>query len=265
MYFKVEDNKFSYKAIEKGRLYAMPHLHSQLELVLLKSGEARCIVDKKEYTIRAGDIAVVFPWQVHSYVRSQNANVLLLASSDIFAELGSYFCDCLPSDPIIRDAGDNAILKECIKKLTEQQPCEFSYAEAKGYFLILLTEILRSFTLVKNDGRYTDTEKSILLYCDDNFKEELSLESVAKALHVGKYTVSHFFSSLGIGFNDYVNSLRIQSACSALATGDLSVSQIAYESGFSSIRTFNRAFLKYKGISPREYRLKKHQDFSSVE
>ncbi len=266
MYFKLEDNKFSYKATEMGRLYAMPHLHSQLELVLLKSGSAHCIVDKKEWELHAGDIAVIFPGQVHSYIYSQNAIDLLLASPDIFSELDSFFNEYVPSTPIITSGSDNDILRGCIKKLTQQSSDEFSYAEAKGYFLILLTEILRNMSLVKNDNRYSDTEKSILLYCNDNYKNELTLESVAKALGIGKFTVSHFFSSLGIGFNDYINSQRLQSACQILGTEELSISQVAYESGFSSIRTFNRAFLKHKGISPREYRIKKkHQDFSSVE
>ena len=266
MYFKLEDNRFSYKAVEKATIFARPHLHSQLEIVLLKSGSARCCIDKKEWELNTGDIAVVFPGQVHSYTHSHNDNDLLLASPDIFAELDGYFADCIPVDPIITAGGQNAKMRECIKKLTLQKQDEYSYAEAKGYFLILLTEILRNLTLVENRGRYTDTEKSILAYCAKNYRQELTLESVARSLHIGKYTVSHFFSSLGICFNDYINSLRIESACKSLTAEDLSISQIAYESGFGSIRTFNRAFLKHKGISPREYRLKKqNHDFSSVE
>lgn len=257
MYFRLEDNRFSYKAVVQGGLYATPHLHSQLEIVVLKSGKAQCIIDKNEWEMSADDIVVVFPGQVHSYTHSHNNNELLLASADIFSELQSYFADYIPACPIIRAGEVSGIISECIKKLILQKQDGFSYAEAKGYFLILLTEILRTLSLIENKGKYSDTEKSILTYCAENYKQEISLESIARALNIGKYTVSHFFSSLGICFNDYINALRIESACESLATDDLSISQIAYESGFGSIRTFNRAFLKLKGISPRDYRMKK--------
>jgi len=120
MYFKLEDNRFSYKAVEKAAIFARPHLHSQLEIVLLKSGNAQCCIDKNEWKLNTGDIAVVFPGQVHSYTHSHNDNDLLLASPDIFAELDGYFADYIPVDPIIRAGGQNAKMHECIKN----SPCK---------------------------------------------------------------------------------------------------------------------------------------------
>jgi AraC-like DNA-binding protein len=57
-----------------------------------------------------------------------------------------------------------------------------------------------------------------------------------------------------INFCSYINILRVNEACSLLQQSDKSIIEIAEESGFSSLRTFNRAFLRHVGISPREYR-----------
>jgi AraC-like DNA-binding protein len=74
-------------------------------------------------------------------------------------------------------------------------------------------------------------------------------------LHLSKYYISHLFGDkLGIRFNDYINSLRISEACRLLRTSTLSVTEISDASGFGTLRTFNRAFMKQMGMSPSEYR-----------
>lgn len=83
---------------------------------------------------------------------------------------------------------------------------------------------------------------------------DITLSSVADALHISRYYASHLFSELEVGFNEYINSLRITGACERLKNTKLSISEIAYEVGFGSIRTFNRAFLKVSGMTPRQYR-----------
>ena len=51
-----------------------------------------------------------------------------------------------------------------------------------------------------------------------------------------------------------MNRYRVQHACRLLrSTGD-SITAIALQSGFSTIRNFNRAFREETGMTPREYR-----------
>ena len=57
---------------------------------------------------------------------------------------------------------------------------------------------------------------------------------------------------MGISYKDFINSLRVEHACKLL-TKDISVTEVAYASGFTTIRTFNRAFLKHVGMTPRDY------------
>jgi AraC-like DNA-binding protein len=57
-----------------------------------------------------------------------------------------------------------------------------------------------------------------------------------------------------MNFCDYINSLRLAEAEKILNNKSYTITEIAGMSGFSTIRTFNRAFLKKYGISPSAYR-----------
>ena len=86
----------------------------------------------------------------------------------------------------------------------------------------------------------------------------VALDLLEKELHISKYYISHTLSSkLHMGFNDYVNSLRISNACRLLKKSDRSITEISDLVGFNTLRTFNCAFFKQMGMTPSEYRSKK--------
>ena len=97
--------------------------------------------------------------------------------------------------------------------------------------------------------------KAIVNYCARNYTKDLSLSLLESELHISRYYISHLFSDkLQIGFNDYINSLRVSFACNYLKHSDRSVTEISDLVGFGTLRTFNRAFQKQIGRSPSEYR-----------
>ena len=256
MYFKLEDNKFTYKVGSKTKLYAQPHIHTQTELIMLYEGETYAYTDGCGHLLRGGDMFVAFPGQVHHYKKCVGAYDLILLSPETCPEFLQYFNGYLPKQPVIRGAIGNDTIMTAIRKLTEGRTDEFSAGEMHGYMIILMSEVLRLTGLCENRGYENSIMRDIVIYCNDNYTEDISLESVARALHVSRYHVSHVFSRLGVGFCEYINTLRITKACELLKKSQLSVSQIAYDVGYGSIRTFNRAFLKITGKTPRQYREK---------
>ena len=98
-----------------------------------------------------------------------------------------------------------------------------------------------------------DSIKNVLTYCSEHYTEPLTLEILSRELHLNKYYISHIFKErMNIGFSDFVNSLRIEHACNLLEKGS-NITDIAFASGFSSIRTFNRVFVQNTGMTPRDY------------
>ncbi|MBO5019498.1 MAG: AraC family transcriptional regulator, partial [Clostridia bacterium] len=66
-----------------------------------------------------------------------------------------------------------------------------------------------------------------------------------------------FKNMIGISFNRYVINYRLSHACYLLNNTDSSIINCAIDSGFYSIRTFNRNFKTQYGITPEEYRKQK--------
>jgi two-component system, response regulator YesN len=64
----------------------------------------------------------------------------------------------------------------------------------------------------------------------------------------------HFFrEAFGVSFSDYLEDLRIRSACALLSGGQSSIKDAAAAVGFVSDTTFRRAFHRVIGVSPSEY------------
>ena len=83
----------------------------------------------------------------------------------------------------------------------------------------------------------------------------MTLHTLSEALSVSPSHLSHTFSRrLHTNLRAYVNALRADQACTLLRSTGFSVTRIAYECGFETQRTFNRAFREQCGLSPSEYR-----------
>jgi AraC-like DNA-binding protein len=86
---------------------------------------------------------------------------------------------------------------------------------------------------------------------------ELSLTQIAKQLQSNPSFISKMVNQgFGINFNDFVNQFRIEAVKEMLSKGEhkkQTLLGIAFECGFNSKATFNRAFKKATGVSPKEW------------
>ncbi len=86
---------------------------------------------------------------------------------------------------------------------------------------------------------------------------ELSLSEIAKKLESNSSIISKAINQgFGMNFNDFVNNYRVEAVKEMFKIGTHKKSTllgIAYDCGFNSKATFNRAFKKNSGLSPKEY------------
>ena len=81
-----------------------------------------------------------------------------------------------------------------------------------------------------------------------------SLESIARRLAMSPRTLQRRLSEHDVVFNDVLDSMRFGAAKSYLAQGDIAGTEVAYLLGFAEQSSFNRAFKRWSGQTPSEYR-----------
>lgn len=104
----------------------------------------------------------------------------------------------------------------------------------------------------------------VFQYITVHYKEGISQKEVAEFVGNNPAVFSNFFKkTVGVTFDQYVNSLRISHACQLLIDSDLSVLEMCHRSGFNNLSNFNRRFLQEKTMSPRRFRFQHQTKHSS--
>lgn len=255
------------------RLDGRVHYHEQLKLAYVRSGSMEVTVGEKTYLLGADDFIFIYPKQIHKF-RSENGpdedSLMFLFDPDTVPEFADVFYKFIPSTPFSDDKAFNRSLLPLLEAAVQITVCPNGNGEAEGTdsteavcydvvaakaaMLLVLRTLCNKFGLVPVENT-DDIMLSILEHCNRSYHKRISLESMERDMHLnGCYISTLFMKKLGMGFHDYINSLRIEDACRLLTTTSISVTQIAVEVGFGTSRTFNRVFLETYGMSPREYR-----------
>ena len=91
-----------------------------------------------------------------------------------------------------------------------------------------------------------------------NYQRAITLNEIADIASMTEQSFSRWFrQTSGLTFIDYLMQLRTTVASHLLVNTSKPMTEVATESGFNSSSSFNRAFLKIKGCSPREFRKRK--------
>lgn len=240
------------------RLQCTAHTHRHAELVYIRGGKCTAYADSESYELNNDDFFIAFPNQVHRFETIVDEQYdLFIIDPELVPELSSFFNNVIPKCNVIHDVSQNKVFYDAIRELadTSLDDSELKTAVLKGRLLVLFGILFGVMSVVpykKGDG---NTIRMIVNYCSNHFTEDLSLGKLEEELHISKHYISHLFGyKLNIGFNDYINTLRVTYASRLLRETSDSIINISESSGFNSLRTFNRAFKKHFGISPREYR-----------
>lgn len=234
----------------------VPHFHSALELVYVRSGIMEATLNGKFYCIQGGELLLVPSYTVHRYLTPANSDTLVmiipLSYLPAFQKiLGSKnFSLCHISNKVL-----NKEVSRCMRRCCELQQKTPDSMATRGYIHVILALLTESIPL--EDMRTKDDDalvRNILSYLHNNHKNSLSLKSIADEFGYSASRFSHIFNKhVGCSISEYVNALRCRQVAGMLLDGEESITQAAMSSGFNSMRTFYRAFMHVFGVSPRKY------------
>lgn len=196
--------------------HAFPaHVHDPVEIVCPTKEEMTLTISGKQYELRPGDIAVIFPAVPHSYdVVSPNVQGLtMIFLPETITEFTSAFRGRNPVEPIVRREDRPEVMNGIIHNMMELGNGRDSRLQT-GYLHLFLSYLFTCLPLNTFDTMaQTDISYQVLHYISEHYAEPLSLESTAHALGVSRSHLSHIFSQqLQINFRQYLNNLRIDRA-----------------------------------------------------
>jgi AraC-like DNA-binding protein len=263
-----------------------PHCHEFFELVYLISGRGVHRIGTASYPIRAGDVYVISPGEVHAYYPVDGAavrivNVLFLPGILDGALLGSTVLSGLTRllyvEPLFREEarfahrlnlqGAPAYRVESLLREMEQE----QQVRAPGYeivlknmFCTLLVLLSRAYEQqIRREGsepeftrRHAVVEAAVR-YIEEHYTEPVSLTDVAQHTAMSPSRLAHLFKQhTHRSILAYLHEFRINRICEELLNSDAPVSAIALNLGYGDLRFFYRVFRRHTGCSPTEYRRK---------
>jgi AraC-like DNA-binding protein len=92
-------------------------------------------------------------------------------------------------------------------------------------------------------------------YIKEHYMEEIYIGTLADACALSETHFRRLFHECThLSPLDYINSVRIHNACVALRSTDKTIRSVAFDTGFTSVSTFERNFRKYVGMATHEWR-----------
>lgn len=250
------------------------HWHDEVELVVIKKGCGIVSVDLEARKVKAGDIVLIVPGQLHSI--EQDGSCLMEYENILFQQgllmsASEDICDLefwlpffegrirFPSwiDEKNEKCSQLASCIEAIDRICSERPLGYQLA-VKGYlyqFFYLLSGSEREVIPHGAQVKSLDKLKMIIQKIEREYSEKITIDDMAEAVGFSSsHFMKYFKMHMGASFVDYLNDYRLTMASRLLVGAPLDVISIAMETGFSNVSYFNRLFKKKFHMTPSEYR-----------
>lgn len=235
-----------------------PHSHPFTELFYITGGTGNFLVEDSIYPVKKDDLVIINANLTHTEKSSADSSLeyIALAAEGVsfsFPENRDFLITDCPSG----EQPDFFALFQAILNEVEKHEADFEFMCQK-LFEILMILIRRRQNLTISSIPTVKISREcyhIKRYLDTHYSEPVTLETLAELTHLNKYYLSHAFSRhFGYSPMAYLCRVRINAARELLTDTSLSISEIAYHTGFSSQSYFSQAFQKYCRITPSLYR-----------
>ena len=243
------------------------HCHSAVEIIVPVAGEVLYELPAHSYRVQSDEVLIVPPNCMHNLTMEEgSARYLLLFEPDsVFSMRDLQLVDDLLHAPVYLSGQPE--LQRTVRELLLQ--CVNCYERREflwntmcyTYILQMYARLGQShaadWPLAEPDSHQIDPEivDSARQYIDQNYRRAISLEDVSAFTGFSKYYFSRVFKrQTGESFSEYLRQKRVSAAEDLLIHTGRSIQDIALDSGFGSVASFNRAFREIRGCTPSNYR-----------
>ncbi|EMN3919761.1 TPA: AraC family transcriptional regulator [Citrobacter amalonaticus] len=242
------------------------HVHdNETELIYVKKGIVRLIIDSSLYVAHEDDIVVVERGRLHA------------VTSDVNAPATTYTCAlygfCFQgweenqllqshSCPVVAVGQGKEVIKSIFNELSVMLPqskngLTSSVCDAFAYALTVLfyENFKNAYRSEQGHIKKDVLIKDILVYLNNNYREKITLEQLSKKFRASVSYICHEFTrEYHISPINYVIQRRMTEAKFALTNTDYSQAEISWRVGYENVDHFAKLFLRHVGCSPGDYR-----------
>lgn len=249
----------AFQAERHRDVFCNTHLHYSMEIICVTAGTVIMEVSGKIRILHAGQGTLVLPYEPHSFeTPDQSECFVILFSPELVDDFYTSIRNKMPVRAVCEIS--ELTLQMCSQNLPDANRLRKEHAELqiKAVLYPLCDEFWSKCSFEENRNPVgKDVFTQALRYIGENFRNsDISLAAVAKVLGIHHVYLSRVFhQSCGVHFTKYVNMMRCFYAIQMLRDyPERTVSEIALDAGFGSIRSFNRAFQAVYGMTPQEKR-----------
>ena len=252
------------------------HWHTEWELIRIKSGNFTLLVDEIEILAKAGDVILLrdsmlhsgipheciyecFVFDLHGLFRTTEIvkqHLRTVYNLDILTQV--YFpCDSCNVISLFV----NALMDNCAKREDSKADKGLLELSVLGYLCNLFSYILqnRMYKTVPLESAHKsyriDQIKAVLKYIEQNYGTNITLNDLAGIANMNPNYFCRVFQNVTQQTPmEYVIYYRVEQAAMMLVTTELSITAIAFASGFNDHSYFTKVFKSIKGVTPRVYR-----------
>ncbi len=238
--------KFLSSNINLGDHDVPAHSHNCYELVYYVTGQGTTTFNKDTETYKSNTFCIVTPETLHSEFSEFETNTKFLG----------FTVEDTDIKPI-----SNLYFDKSKKVLGLLESIENEYEEKKLHYKLkiklLIMEILIEISRMenKNDTEASNEFANIINYIDDNITKEIDLKKLAKDYHMSYDRFRHIFKEIvGASPNRYITMGRLKKSITLLKSTELTITEIAMESGFTDAARYSVVFKRTFGSTPQAYR-----------
>lgn len=248
--------------------YRTPHIHPELELLLVLEEPLVISSGLKRYRAEPGQLALFPPNIPHEFCKDQNRCTFLCiqASHSLFAAafpgLGRIAFEELLPFPYLSQEENHRVCQDLMEMarsyLTQQEGYELFCVGKLAMLLHLLLQRVPHHTMSREESRKRDRRNDrlsrLINYVDQNYMHKIRLTDFAESEHLSLNYLSGFIKeTLNQSFQEYVNTVRFNAACTQIAAGTDNLIDVCMDCGFSDYRYFSRTFRERLGMTPAAY------------
>lgn len=248
------------------------HWHTDIEIIMPIENIYTIVIDKTSYLLNPGDIIIIPSGELHElFAPISGKRIIMLFDNSILNSLSSidsisngfYPCITIRSDD---EKPYHKQLTSLIEQITDEYIKRAPLFETTIYSLFMYFLVIVGRNCINQDlpninvkkqkqHQYIDKFLSVCNYINEHCTEDVTVNQLATLAGFSRYHFSRLFNAfLGVSYYDYLMKRRIMHAEALLCDPNLSIVEIAMQSGFNSLATFNRNFRTIKKCTPSEYR-----------